>query len=75
MPDVLYECLIVSEKSSKADIVKKYAKQKFSLKKLKSSLLTFFPISNWIRNYNLRTDLVPDIICGLTVAIFHVPQS
>ncbi|XP_022686342.1 prestin-like isoform X2 [Varroa jacobsoni] len=65
----------IKEKSSKADIVKKYAKQKFSLKKLKSSLLTFFPISNWIRNYNLRTDLVPDIICGLTVAIFHVPQT
>lgn len=40
-----------------------------------STFLSFFPFLTWIREYDIANDLAADIICGITVAIFQVPQS
>ncbi|GLV36702.1 prestin [Carabus blaptoides fortunei] len=34
-----------------------------------------FPILQWLPEYNCKTDLLPDIIAGITVAIMHIPQG
>uniref|UniRef100_A0A915BYJ3 STAS domain-containing protein n=1 Tax=Parascaris univalens TaxID=6257 RepID=A0A915BYJ3_PARUN len=39
------------------------------------SLLSFFPILQWLPKYQWRKDLSGDIIGGLTVGIMHVPQG
>ncbi|KAJ1349666.1 Sulfate transporter [Parelaphostrongylus tenuis] len=38
-------------------------------------LLSFVPILTWLPHYNLKKNLVNDIIGGLTVGIMHVPQG
>jgi MFS superfamily sulfate permease-like transporter len=35
----------------------------------------FFPITDWLRRYNCKQNLIADILVGITVAIFQVPQS
>lgn len=47
----------------------------FTSKQIRQRLLGLLPIIGWVRHYNLRQDLIADIIAGFTVAIFHVPQS
>lgn len=37
-------------------------------------LQKWFPIVVWLRKYNFRKDFGIDLIAGLTLAIFHVPQ-
>ena len=41
----------------------------------KKRLLKFIPILYWLPRYNIKTDLIPDLIGGLTVGIMHVPQG
>ena len=38
-------------------------------------LLTLFPSINWIRKYDIKANLISDIISGLTVSVIHVPQG
>uniref|UniRef100_A0A7I4Z7K5 STAS domain-containing protein n=1 Tax=Haemonchus contortus TaxID=6289 RepID=A0A7I4Z7K5_HAECO len=38
-------------------------------------LLGFVPILNWLPQYNVKENLIRDIIGGLTVGIMHVPQG
>lgn len=38
-------------------------------------ILNFIPFFKWIKEYNVGSDLIADILCGITVAIFQVPQS
>ena len=33
-----------------------------------------FPFFDWIRSYNLKEDLVKDLIAGLTIGVVHIPQ-
>lgn len=33
------------------------------------------PITNWLKNYNFKSDFLNDIISGLTVGIIHIPQG
>ncbi|KAH7933602.1 hypothetical protein HPB49_014317 [Dermacentor silvarum] len=40
-----------------------------------SFLLGLFPCIAWIRSYNLRMFLLPDVLAGLSVAVLHVPQG
>lgn len=40
-----------------------------------SWLLSFFPFLIWIRNYSIKSYLVPDIISGFTISILHIPQG
>ncbi|KAH8030968.1 hypothetical protein HPB51_012436 [Rhipicephalus microplus] len=49
--------------------------RKWKRRGAKSRLLGCFPIASWIREYDVRHDLLPDVLTGITLAIFHVPQS
>ncbi|TRY70415.1 hypothetical protein TCAL_17317 [Tigriopus californicus] len=35
----------------------------------------YLPITDWLFNYNVKADLVSDIITGITIAIMHIPQG
>ena len=41
----------------------------------KKRLLKFIPILFWLPRYNFKTDLINDLIGGITVGIMHVPQG
>ncbi|XP_064489770.1 prestin-like [Ornithodoros turicata] len=43
--------------------------------KTKKRLRGLFPMCGWLRQYDVRKYLVADLIAGITVTIFHVPQS
>lgn len=34
-----------------------------------------FPVFTWLSQYNVKNDLIGDIISGCTVAIMHIPQG
>ena len=38
-------------------------------------LKSLFPISLWLPEYDYRQNLMADIMVGITIAIFQVPQS
>lgn len=50
-------------------------RKKLHIKQVQRRLLGLFPIIDWVRNYKLKEWLLSDIIAGISVAIFHVPQS
>lgn len=41
----------------------------------KSFILARFPIFTWLLSYNLKENMVNDIISGITIGIVHIPQS
>ncbi|XP_022238050.1 solute carrier family 26 member 10-like [Limulus polyphemus] len=43
--------------------------------KVGKSVMSLFPMISWLRNYNIKRDLVYDIVSGCTCAILHVPQG
>ena len=42
---------------------------------LLSWLLSFFPFLIWIRNYSIKSYLIPDIMSGFTISVLHIPQG
>ncbi len=42
---------------------------------LLNTIIGFLPILTWLPRYRWRTDLINDVIGGLTVGIMHVPQG
>ena len=46
-----------------------------SKKKLKKKLFSTLPILSWISEYNVSRDFFADVISGVTIIVFHVPQS
>lgn len=38
-------------------------------------ITSIFPIFTWMSQYNIRNDLVCDLISGCTVAVMHIPQG
>ncbi|TRZ13912.1 hypothetical protein HGM15179_013210 [Zosterops borbonicus] len=43
--------------------------------KMKDCILGFFPILQWLPKYNLREDLLGDVMSGVIVGVLLVPQS
>ena len=41
----------------------------------KKRLLKFIPILYWLPRYDIKTNLISDLLGGLTVGIMHVPQG
>eukprot|EP00095_Tigriopus_kingsejongensis_P012577 maker-scaffold298_size217389-snap-gene-1.14 protein:Tk12577 transcript:maker-scaffold298_size217389-snap-gene-1.14-mRNA-1 annotation:"solute carrier family 26 member 10-like isoform x3" len=35
----------------------------------------YLPITDWLFNYKVKSDLVADLIAGITIAIMHIPQG
>ena len=50
-------------------------KPDFSRKAWISRLKRFFPIIEWLPSYDIKQNLIADIIVGITIASFQVPQS
>jgi hypothetical protein len=46
-----------------------------SRRALLNTVVGFLPILTWLPRYRWRTDLINDVIGGLTVGIMHVPQG
>lgn len=40
-----------------------------------SCFISLFPIFEWLPKYNIKTDLFPDFIAGITISILHIPQG
>ena len=38
-------------------------------------LMSLFPVLTWLPAYNVRRDLLSDVIVGFTVAVLHIPQG
>lgn len=38
-------------------------------------LFRTFPIITWLSQYNVKADLLGDVISGCTVAVMHIPQG
>ncbi|XP_077492406.1 prestin-like [Amblyomma americanum] len=49
--------------------------RKWKRRGAKPRFLGCFPIVSWLRHYDPRHDLLPDLLTGITLAVFHVPQS
>lgn len=59
-------------KSTKHYLGKNYAPNTNCVKMF---MLNFLPIIDWMRNYNIRINLIKDVIGGLTIGIVQIPQS
>ena len=58
----------------KKPVKKRLPRPKLRPKSWKSCFNHYLPITDWVFNYNLRNDLVWDVIAGFTIAIMHIPQ-
>lgn len=38
-------------------------------------LMQLFPVFSWLPNYNVKHDLIGDVVSGCTVAVMHIPQG
>ncbi|KAI2810169.1 hypothetical protein BLOT_001327 [Blomia tropicalis] len=36
---------------------------------------SLFPIIDWLPKYSIKSDLLPDLISGITISILHIPQG
>lgn len=43
--------------------------------KLINIFVSIFPVFTWLSQYNIKNDLIGDLISGCTVAIMHIPQG
>lgn len=37
--------------------------------------LSIFPVFSWMSKYDIRKDLISDLISGFTVGVMHIPQG
>ncbi|RWS23322.1 solute carrier family 26 member 6-like protein [Leptotrombidium deliense] len=66
---------IKSQKKSVCESAAKWMKPSCALHEIKWKLNSILPITSWLVNYKFKRDLLADVIVGITVAIFQVPQS
>ncbi|KAM6149089.1 sulfate transporter [Erethizon dorsatum] len=72
-------CLEPQEKSNtniKQFVIKKLQKScQCSLPKAKNMIFGFFPVLQWLPKYDLKKNILGDVMSGLIVGILLVPQS
>ncbi|KAK0425638.1 hypothetical protein QR680_009299 [Steinernema hermaphroditum] len=74
-PSALREPMNQEEFDANRKALHAYYRPCTSLTLFLASLLSFFPIVEWLPRYSLRSDLLRDVIGGFTVGIMHVPQG
>ena len=42
---------------------------------MKNYLRDRFPFIKWLLGYNIKENLLPDVISGVTIGIIHIPQG
>ena len=52
-----------------------YKNKVCTLSKLKSFIKSTIPVTSWLPNYNLKKNLIKDIISGITVCFLQIPQG
>jgi len=55
--------------------LKEYYKNTLSHFSFLEWITSLVPLMGWLPKYNVRADLVNDIVAGFTVAIMHIPQG
>uniref|UniRef100_A0A0N5BMN2 STAS domain-containing protein n=1 Tax=Strongyloides papillosus TaxID=174720 RepID=A0A0N5BMN2_STREA len=50
-------------------------KKRLFVVRLLQRFISFFPIISWLPNYNVKENLISDMVSGLTTGIIHVPQG
>ncbi|EEC16915.1 sulfate transporter, putative [Ixodes scapularis] len=48
---------------------------KRTLRQIPGILLRLLPCITWVANYDVKRQLVPDVLAGLSTAVLHVPQG
>uniref|UniRef100_A0A6M2CQP7 Putative sulfate/bicarbonate/oxalate exchanger sat-1 n=2 Tax=Rhipicephalus microplus TaxID=6941 RepID=A0A6M2CQP7_RHIMP len=66
---------IPKDKVPISDRIVSSLRKRWHVKHIPKKLLGLFPIISWVRAYNFKQWIISDIISGISVAIFHVPQS
>ncbi|EEC13734.1 sulfate transporter, putative, partial [Ixodes scapularis] len=66
---------IAKEKLTMGERIGSTVRKRWHPKRVQRCLLGLLPVVGWLRNYDVKRDLLADVIAGVTVAIFHVPQS
>lgn len=66
---------VTHRKSDAGKRVIKAVKPTCSADNMKRTMKSLFPITNWLWNYNWKNDLMADIVTGITISVFQVPQS
>jgi hypothetical protein len=66
---------VIHRKSDPSKRVMEAVKPTCSPENLKRNLKSLLPITDWLYNYNWKNDLIADLMTGITIAVFQVPQS
>ncbi|CAN7938990.1 unnamed protein product, partial [Ixodes hexagonus] len=68
---------LLKETSTPAPPTKTTAAQraKGTLRRVPGILLRMLPCITWAANYDVKNQLVPDVLAGLSAAVLHVPQG
>uniref|UniRef100_A0A8D2IJJ9 Solute carrier family 26 member 1 n=1 Tax=Varanus komodoensis TaxID=61221 RepID=A0A8D2IJJ9_VARKO len=65
------------EQTSKENVVKSHLRKDCSCttKRMKDTLMNFFPVLQWLPKYNCKEYICGDIMSGLVIGIILVPQA
>ncbi|RWS23245.1 solute carrier family 26 member 6-like protein [Leptotrombidium deliense] len=67
--------VIQPQKDGFCDKFVERVKQSCDVQRWKNGIRNILPIIDWLPQYNVKQNLLSDIITGITVAVFQVPQS
>jgi hypothetical protein len=73
--DADFDVTGIQHKSASQHITSASSKCHCNSRCIKKSFLGFFPFIPIMKAYNIRAELVNDIIGGLTVGVMHIPQG
>ena len=73
--DIDFSVTGVRHKSAYERLNSMKSKCQCNAKCAKKTLLKHFPFIGIMKSYNVRTELINDIIGGLTVGVMHIPQG
>ncbi|XP_071961597.1 prestin-like [Antedon mediterranea] len=70
-----YEETKLQQQALKEVLKRKFTKCTCTKESIKNNIISFFPIITWLWNYDLRNNLLGDVISGCTVGVLRIPQG